>query len=394
MHILWVSECPWNATGFGKVTYYITKYLREMGFDITIACFAATSIINYDGIQVYPYANPLQKFVEHLDRREGYVDAVVFHGSPWIVPLSNVVSQVPLIRHRKTIGYFVHEALHIPRSLRQLFMMVHLLATPTEYTAVVLNIDRHVVVNHGVNPDIWSPELTKDKRLPYIVGMVAKNHPRKRWDIFFDVVANAVKAGKRIAALPYVMTEQYWLIGNIIQAVEEYYGVKLNIIKPFDYEAFFGLPEEEQARWLAKMDIHMLVSMGEAWGLPVLETLSMGIPNLTTMYGAVLEWCGTACNYIEATGIYYSVDGMIHPVPDRGLAYVMLMDMLEHYEEYREKALKRGDELRRRYTWENAAKQMARAIDLAQRYDNLIIEEYMEREEAETVKLKPHKVEE
>jgi len=372
----------------------MAKHLKEMGFDITIACFAATSMINFDGANVYPYANPLSGFVNYIERREGSIDVVVFHGSPWIPPMNNLMAQTSQLRGKKTVGYFVHEAVHIPPSLRRIFMMVHLLATPTEYVAVVLDVDRHVVVNHGVNPDIWTPELTKDKEKPQTVGMVAKNHPRKRWDIFFDTVARIARRGISLTVLPYVTTDAYWHIGNILESVESFYGVKLNVVKPYDYETLFGLPEEEQAKILSKMDIHMLISMGEAWGLPILETLSMGIPNLVTMYGAVLEWCGLACNYIEATDYYYSVDGMIHPVPDKGLAYIMLVDMLEHWNEYREKALKRGDELRRKYTWENAAKQMARAIDEVFKYDNLIIEEYEKRETAEAIKLKPSKVEE
>lgn len=389
MRILWISECPWNNTGFGKVTYYMTRELKKHGFDVTIACFATTSIINYDGINVYPYANPLNKFVEHIDMREGLVDIVVFHGSPWIIPLANILSQVPLIKDRKTIGYFVHEAEFIPSSLKQNFMMVHLLATPTKYTATVLGIDRYAVVNHGVNPDIWNPELTKNKKIAIVVGMVAKNHPRKRWDIFFDTVARVVKRGKHLAVLPYVTTDAYWYIGNIIESVAEYHNVKLNIIKPYDYETFFGLPEEEQAKILSMMDIHMLISMGEAWGLPVLETLAMGIPNIVTMYGAILEWCGLACNYIEATDYYYSVDGMIHPVPDKKLAEIELVNVLEHWSEYREKALRNSETLRKKYSWENVAKQMVSAIDTVQKYDDLIIDQYKEK-----IEVKPKVVEE
>jgi len=378
MRVLWISECPWNATGFGKVTYYMTKELEKHGINVVISCFATTSLIDYDGINVYPYGNPLDKFIRYIEVREGKIDVIVLHGSPWISPLSNVVAQVSL-SNKKTVGYFVHEAIHVPYSLKQNFMKVHLLATPTEYTAITLGIDRYVVVPHGVNPDIWNPELTKNKRKPHVVGMVAKNHPRKRWDIFFDTIARVVKKGKQLTVLPYVMNENYWYIGNIVESVSEYYDVKLDIIKPYDYETFFGLPEVEQAIRLSMMDIHMLLSMGEAWGLPVLETLSMGIPNIVTMYGAVIEWCGTACNYIETTDNYYSVDGMIHPIPDKRLAEIELLNALEHWDEYREKALSSSDILRKKYSWENAGKEMVKALDTVEKYDDLIINQYFKK---------------
>lgn len=382
MRILWISECPWNTTGFGKVTYYMAKELRRHGFDVVIACFATTSIMNYDGVQVYPYGNPFVKFVEHVEKRERKIDAVVLFGSPWIKPLADVVEQVEILkrlhRDKRVIGYFVHEALHIPRSIRTMFKRVHLLVTPTHYTAKVLGVERYTVVPHGVNPEIWSPDICITCKRTNLVGMVAKNHPRKRWDLFFEAIARTIKMGNLIVAFPYVFSERYWLIANIIETIEERFNVKIPMVKPFDYEVFFGLPEIEQAILLSTLKVHMLVSMGEAWGLPITETLALGIPNIVVDYGAIREWCRDYCIYVEPKGVYYSIDGMVHPVPSAEDFANKLHEVLNSYDKYAKIAKQASDYIRRELTWEKAGKEMAKAIEKAFQYDDLIIEEELE----------------
>ena len=379
MRVLWISECPWNATGFGKVTYYITRELRKHGIDVVTACFATTAIINYDGVQVYPYGNPFIKFVEHVEKREGEIDTIVLFGSPWIKPLANIVEQVQLLKRvnkeKRVIGYFVHEAVHIPRSTRNMFKQVHLLAVPTSYTAKVLGIERYHVVPHGVEPSIWRPDICRGCRGTNLVGMIAKNHPRKRWDLYFEAIARAIKMGNIVIAYPYVFSERYWLIANLMETVEERFNVKIPMVKPFDYEVFFGLPEEEQARLLSMLKVHMLVSMGEAWGLPITETLALGIPNITTRYGAVEEWCKDYCIYVEPKGVYYSIDGMVHPVPSAEDVALKLHEVLNNYDKYAKQAKLASDYIRRELTWEKAGKEMIRAIEESFNYDDLIIEE-------------------
>jgi hypothetical protein len=181
MRVLWISECPWIASGFGKVTHYMTKLLRENGFDVVCSCFSTFAVMRYNEIQVYPFANPLHGFIDHIERREGEIDVVVFHGAPWIPPLADILPQVLNIKKR-TIGYFVHEWLEAPSNLKAFFKYVHLLAFPSTYLSVPLNAKRYVQVPHGVNPDIFKPIDKQNSKLT--IGMIAKNHPRKRWDIF------------------------------------------------------------------------------------------------------------------------------------------------------------------------------------------------------------------
>jgi len=390
MRVLWVSECPWVASGFGKVTYYMTKELRNNGIDVVVSCFSTLSIMNYENMLVFPYGPPLNTFIRMLENRVGDVDVVVFHGSPWIPPLSTILPQVTSI-NKKVIGYFVHEAEAVPKSLSKYFKYCNLLATPTSYTAKVLGISRYVVVPHGVNPEIWKPELKTASNDDKVVGMIAKNHPRKRWDMFFEAIAELIKKGYRVKALPYVFSSIHWEIPLILETIQQIHNVDIELIKPSEYDIFFGLPEDEQAKTLANMDIHALVSMGEAWGLPILETLAMGIPNVVVDYGAVREWCGDMCNYVESPYTQYSSDGMLHRVPSIENLVEKLIEVIEFYDEERERTLLFRNYIANTLSWENVAKHMVKALDEVLKYDDLIINEEQDKEQIS--KLKPKVIE-
>jgi hypothetical protein len=202
-----------------------------------------------------------------------------------------------------------------------------------------------------------------------------KNHPRKRWDIFFNVAYTIAKKHD-IKVLPYVFDIGYWNISQLVTSLSEYYNVRLDIEYIVGYDTFFGVPESEQPEICSRIHIHTLISMGEAWALPVTETLAMGIPNLVVDFPALREIYHNMVVYSKPKGIHISPqECSIHPLPDPEDIYNKLVDMIEHYEEYKEKALKASEWIRKNYTWENAVKYMIEAIDKVQQYDNTIIEE-------------------
>ena len=395
MRILWISDNPWNSTGFGKVTHYITKHLKEAGFDVVMAGFSSTAIINWDGINVYPYANPLSEFLKFIEKREGEINTIVFHGSPWIIPFNKILPQIPIYVRKHTnkriIGYFVHEALEIPDQTTEFFKLCHLLVTPTHSTAQILNIDRYAVVPHGINPEIWKPIETENPPIGATISMIAKNHLRKRWDLYFEIIAKLLRDGYIVTAMPWVVDKGYWNIDLIINTIEKQYDVKIPIIKPTNYEVFWGIPEPEQPYWYKDITINTTITMGEAWGLPITETLAMGIPNIAIDYPAIKEWAGNMIEYIKPAkdAWYYSIDGMKHPIPSVEDAVEKIKNMLDKWEKTAQKAMKASKYIRRHLTWENATKQMIKAIEKAQEYDTLIANE----EEPPRPALKPKVIE-
>ena len=384
MNVLWVSECPFYGSGFGKVSYYMIKGLKELGFNVVSTCFATMTSLKYDGIDVYPYGNPLNEFVEFISNKHGKVDVVVFHGAPWITPLSDILPQTPYLKDVRTVGYFVHEFVDAPTSIKNYFKLVNLLVTPTEFVAKVLGIKRYSVVHHGVNPEIWRPYERKGDRETRTLCMIAKNHPRKRWDMFLRVLREL----PNVRGLAYTSVLGYW---NIL-AIAETLGVKERLKYPSPYETFHGLTETEMCNVVRDCDIHILLSNGEAWGLPITETLAMGIPNVVMDYPAIREWCGEFCYYYDIGDTFISPnEGTLHHTPNFLSVMITLTSLLSDYDNVRDEALLNSELIRKRFEWSEAVKQMAKALDKVMTYDNLIIEE--EQSKIRRIELKPRSVE-
>ena len=72
---------------------------------------------------------------------------------------------------------------------------------------------------------------------------------------------------------------------------------------------------------------------------------------------------------------YYSIDGMKHPIPSVDDAVRKIKDMLDRWEKTAQKAMKASRYVRKHLTWENAAKEMVKAIEKAHEYDTLIVNE-------------------
>jgi len=362
--IVWVSDCPDAPGGFGKVTRYILHHLRRAGFKVASVCFGRTTVAEMDGYKVYPFATPAKWLLERIKRDHGEdIEAVVVHGAPWVYPFNQAVQELrAYLPGVKFFGYYVHEAFYLPSDIRAVFQTADVLITPTEFTAEVLGMPAEKVP-HGVEPKIWRP-LDVPKFGRFTIAMVAKNHPRKRWDLFFEVIGRLRKEGYDVQALAWTTRKGYWDIEKLVKAVEWRLGVDVPAIMPNPYDATFGVPDGELAKILAQAHVHLEMTMGEAWGLPITETMALGLPNLVVDYPAIHEWAKRKVSYIESAGRFYSVEGLIHPVPSVEDAVEKLKGIIEDYEKHAEKAKRTSRAIRREFNWSRAGRQMVKVLEL------------------------------
>ena len=381
MRVVFYSECPNVASGFGKVTYYLTKGLIGQGFDVVNLCMAVFGPVrSVEGFKVFPAPPTAQDIVQRWTP-----DYVIFFGAPWIVPLNQILPTVPaavaINRRVRFLGYFVHEFIEAPESVKAYFRPVHLLilTAAAEAKPIGADPDRYVVVPHAVNGDLFNPDVRPDQDVraalgvKHVIGMVSKNHPRKRFDMFLQLIAMLTKSPGSVAGLPYTTSNGVWDLNLIAEGWSRLYGVEPKLIRMQDYDMFFGLPEDMEARAFANMTIHTLITQGEAFSLPVLETLSLGIPNVVIDTEVFREVYGDAVEYVRPAGHIISPrEGTVHYMPDVQGYYEKVVEIINHYDEYKEKALRASEELRKRYTWEAATKLLVQAIDRSNRYDYLI----------------------
>lgn len=380
LKVVWLSECPTVPSGYGKATKYFVYNLKQLGYDIVSLCYSIIGRAELsDGTVVSSAPSTPMEIIQKFKP-----DVIIMFGAPWIVPLANFLPMIPsalsVDRHVKFIGYFIHEFIDAPENIKKLFRLVHLLAVTNPREAKYVGVDRYHVVPHGVNTDLWKPgvkplnDFKKIANVDYVISMVAKNHPRKRFDVFFESTALAAKRlKKKIGILPYTSQNGFWNLTAIYESVSKYYNVNIPIFRLTEYEAIFGLPEPTQVQFLSGIDIHMLPTLGEAWSLPISETLALGKPNITTETPVLKDIYKNYIRYVKPSGhSIANFEGTIHFQVDAHKFADAIISVIEHYDEYAEKALKGYEYVKKAYTWENAAKEMSNAIDKSMKYDYLI----------------------
>lgn len=157
----------------------------------------------------------------------------------------------------------------------------------------------------GVETNVYKPsELSEDDRKAtnlskdaFIVGMVAANKgdpPRKAFWANIDAFAELHK--KHPDTLLYLHSttgsprrgEEVDLLGYCLQK-----GLVVNkdVIFPGQYNLLIGYPDEFMAKLYSAMDVHLLVSMGEGFGIPIIEAQACGTPVIVGDWTSMGELC-------------------------------------------------------------------------------------------------------
>lgn len=140
-------------------------------------------------------------------------------------------------------------------------------------------------VPHGIDPTVFRPGNTSDAKRRvvgstsnFIVGSIATNALRKNLPVL--IAAFARFAADKPEALLYLHTPiaGYW----DIEELTDHYGVTDRTRATLNYDPHFGVPDVTLATIYQAMDLLVLPTMGEGFGLPLLEAAACGVPALAT----------------------------------------------------------------------------------------------------------------
>lgn len=165
------------------------------------------------------------------------------------------------------------------------------------------NLDCYYVP-HGVDTKLFKPidraEARKRMSFPddkFIVGMVAANKgypPRKSF--FENIAAFAVLHAKHKDTLLYLHT--YNGANGVYESVNlveycQYQGLEVgkDVIFADQYAYMTGYPDEAMNDLYNAFDVHLLVSKGEGFGIPVLEAQASGCPVIVGDWTSMPELC-------------------------------------------------------------------------------------------------------
>jgi D-inositol-3-phosphate glycosyltransferase len=161
----------------------------------------------------------------------------------------------------------------------------------------------------------------------FIVGNVNRNQPRKRHDLLIQYFAEWVRRYKIPDAYLFFHVAPTGDVGWDLTQLMKYYGVDDRIIRVTP-GVRHGVPDETLAHEYNSFDV-MVTAACEGWGLPHLEGMACGIPQIVPDWSALGDWPGDAAIRIPCSSTYVTPNlfNTVMGIPDRAEVIAALQTM-------------------------------------------------------------------
>lgn len=164
----------------------------------------------------------------------------------------------------------------------------------------------HHYIPHGVETKIFKPydkggKLQAKRWLKFdeehfLIGTVAANKgwpSRKGYPELLEAfsIFHETHPEARLVAHTEIIDTRYNAID--LRALADMYGVADYVQYSTPYVHLIGLTPREMARYYNAFDVFCLPSMGEGFGIPILEAQACGVPVIVSDWTACAELCGS-----------------------------------------------------------------------------------------------------
>ena len=304
MRISWISNAPFAPTGYGVQTKIFLHRIKKLGHELAVTAFWGHdgSIINWDGIPIYGKGfHPYGMDVMAAHASNFRADILISLMDAWVIQTGLLQSY-----NNRWYPYFPLDHDTLPKAIENAVKV-----SPKPITMSLFG-ERQMkeagydcfYVPHGVETDVYKPvdrnEAREKTMLPkdvFIVGMVAANKgspPRKAF--YQNIAAFAELHKKHPDTVLYIHSlDGEQARPETVNLVEysKFVGLEVgrDVIFPDPYLYMLGYPDEYMNLLYNSFDAHLLVSMGEGFGIPILEAQSSGTPVIVGDWTAMSELC-------------------------------------------------------------------------------------------------------
>jgi glycosyltransferase involved in cell wall biosynthesis len=372
--ILMVSDSPFGTTGFGKVSYNLSKIFTELGHQVFLMAHGW-----YGKPITTKYFTILQAGIPHgnqfgFNTFDHWIDSI----KPDIFISVNDLQYVEYIPDKipskiPWIAYYPTDTDSWDDKWFELAKKVDYLVPYSKFGYDMMmkhDIKPYDMIYHGVNPNIYHHIDKKTARdlFPnidnndFIIGTVASLNKRKMWNVWFEVVDRFLKdkddAFSVVLVDPRVLSATAYDFNQTRIAK----GLDKKVITPPDYNYHAaGYTDAEINLYYNLFDCHLLTTGGEGFGLPILESMSTGCTNIATDYSACPEVIGHS-GFLIPVRKFVTYRGSRRPIADvdEGVEILnMLYNNKKMCEKMGEKALARS----RTMTWERTIPQWKKLLE-------------------------------
>lgn len=346
--ILLASDSPSSPTGFAGQMKFVAKHLQKLGNEVVYLGWQHQLEANYeeDGLKMkvvpggFPRLPNQEPSMHDLFGRRLYplyfeneqVDILVTLGDAWMV------NQIPHYEyHPLWVMYFPVDGHPLNDDIKQT-------VEQADIPVAMSKFGQDVCAQHGLNVN-YIPHQINYKRLSkfknkkkkqklrqkyfselkeetVLYGSIARMNPRKHHMRLFRAFEKFVRENNLTPddVRLYLHADPYDVMYNTKLNSHDYFIVEFIdtldlqdyiIFPPKPYSFAQGVSEEELLERMACIDVHINATGGEGFGVPTLEVMAMGIPNIITDYTTSAE--------LVAHKDIYTRDRVTEPSEQRGI---------------------------------------------------------------------------
>ena len=310
MKITWASNAPWAGTGYGTQTKQVVDRLVKDGHDVAI-------VANF-GLQARPMRDPESSVPVFPSGADTYGNDVIIpthlmhcRGEPgWIVTLYDVWVYGPHFDTERVASWTPVDHYPVPPKVAD-WARKHPTIAMSQFGARALKeagVERTAYAPHALDLNVWKPtpllpngqtarEAWGIPEDAFLVMINAANKgnvpPRKSWGEMLSAVAVFMR--DREDAYLYLHTEMMGVYGGVdLRMLLQVLGIPPNRIRIPDQFAYLTglIPQEALAAYYTTADVLLATSMGEGFGIPVIEAQACGTPVIVTDFSAQPELVG------------------------------------------------------------------------------------------------------
>ncbi len=303
IRILWDSNSPWANTGYGVQTRLFAPRIDQLGYKTAIMAYYGLQggMLHINGMPIYPgFFESYGNDVMAAHAQNWRADVLLTLTDTWILNTGMIPPGL------KWIPWYPIDHINIPELVkRNLSTAYRRIAMSKFGQKIVQEAGLHsYYVPHAVDTSVYKPmdkdEARKQLNWPkdaYIMGMVAMNKGNPSRKSFVEVLT-AFRDFRK------VHTDALFYCHTGLSLQGEAQGINMHqlcyslglqpgkdVIFPDQYHLYLGIPENMMATMYNALDVHVLVSKGEGFGIPLIEAQACGCPVITGGWTAMDELC-------------------------------------------------------------------------------------------------------
>jgi glycosyltransferase involved in cell wall biosynthesis len=326
MRLTWLANAPWTNYGYGVQTGLFGTRLTTAGHPVgVISNFGHQGApINWLNLQVFGNSfHPYCMDIMHMHSQTFQADAM-------LTLLDLQVMEPEALQGTKWIAWFPVDHVTIPSFILEKVKQADFRITMSQHASQEMDktgLD-YYYIPCGVDTKIYKPlpmfESREAMQFPtdkFIVGMVAMNKGNPSRKAFHqNIMAFAALQKKRKDCVLYLHTADGTRGPDMVNLVEycKALGLKhgyafhddtkgADVIFADQYGLTMGYDPAMMAQLYSAMDVHLLVTCGEGFGIPLIEAQACGTPVITGNWTSMPELCFSGWKVpVEGTEPYFT----------------------------------------------------------------------------------------